>query len=369
LRKAARFLRTIRASRSALDWELHVALPHGVTSLFFSGCQTNDGLVIVGTKDALSVAAIPRQLLAAAEEAPTNLGQALLEIGARREAKVQAERTLKHQLAQLKQALAHGQSGPAESGAPRGKAGSKQVRLLEMAAHDLRNPISGVLAASQFLVEDAAGRLEEHHLALLRSIESSSRLMLRLLDDMVEIPAIDSKKLRMHFQPTDLRALVEQAVSVIRPMADHRRVPVEIKVDGGVPVMAADPVRMSEALHGLLASAVRWSRSGGRVEVMIGVRRDQAVVSVTNADPESSVEEMKRMLLPVDLGRLKGGLPEARTALTLASVKRTVEAHRGTIHVDTEADRGPTLTLTLPIGHARGGGVQVARRHRAHSGG
>jgi hypothetical protein len=44
--------------------------------------------------------------------------------------------------------------------------------------------------------------------------------------------------------------------------------------------------------------------------VLVGVRRDQAVVSVINEDPESSVEEMKRMLLPVDLARLKGGLPE-----------------------------------------------------------
>jgi signal transduction histidine kinase len=103
--------------------------------------------------------------------------------------------------------------------------------------------------------------------------------------------------------------------------------------------------------------------------VLVGVRRDQAVVSVTNEDPESSVEEMKRMLLPVDLARLKGGLPEARTALTLASVKPTVEAHRGAIHADTDADRGPTLTLSLPIAHPRGGSVQAARRHRAHGGG
>ena len=152
-------------------------------------------------------------------------------------------------------------------------------------------------------------------------------------------------------------------------MADQRRVHVEIKVEGAVPALPADPVRMSEALHGLLGSAVRWSRSGGRVDVLVGVKRDHAVVSVTNGDPESSVEEMKRLLLPVDLGRLKGGLSEARTVLTLASVKRTVEAHRGAIHADTDADRGPTLTLTLPIGHAREGGIPGQRRHRAHSGG
>ena len=71
--------------------------------------------------------------------------------------------------------------------------GSSPFRLLEVAAHDLRNPVSSVLAATQYLIEDAGRRLETYHVTLLRSIESSAALMLQLLRDMLEIADSQSK--------------------------------------------------------------------------------------------------------------------------------------------------------------------------------
>jgi signal transduction histidine kinase len=369
LRKATRFLRTIQASRSALDWELNVKLPYGVTSLFFSGCVTDGGLVIIGTKEALAASTFPGQLLAAAETTPLNVKQALTDLGVRRDAKASSQRTLSQRLSQLEQFLARSHSEAVEACLPTRKIGSKQIRILEMAAHDLRNPVSGVLAASQFLLEDAASRLEEHQIALLRSIGSSSRLMLRLLEDMLEIPSIDSTDMKMYFQVTDIRSLVEQSVSMIRPLAEPRRIRIEVSADTEVPTLPADPVRMSQALHDLLASAIRWSQSGGKVTVSVSARRDYAVVAIVNENPEVSADAVKHLLAPVDLRRLKGGLAEARMALTLASVKRTIDAHRGVIQSESDVDKGATITVMLPISRrARATGAQDAKRHQAHGG-
>jgi signal transduction histidine kinase len=369
LRKATRFLRTIQASRSALDWELNVKLPHGVTSLFFSGCVTDGGLVIIGTKEALAASALPERLLAAAETASANVKQALTDLSVRREARAASQRTLSQRLSELEQFLARSQSEAADAGLPARRLGSKQIRILEMAAHDLRNPISGVLAASQFLLEDAATRLEEHQIALLRSIGASSRLMLRLLEDMLEIPSIDSSGMKMYLQVTDIRSLVEQSVAMIRPLAEARYVRIEVSADAEVPTLAADPVRMSQALHDLLASAIRWSQSGGKVTVSVSARRDYAVVSILNENPESAAEAFKHLLAPVDLRRLKGGLAEARTALTLANVKRTIDAHRGVIQSDNDVDKGTTVTVMLPISRrAKPSAVQDPKRHQAHGG-
>jgi signal transduction histidine kinase len=369
LRKATRFLRTIHASRSALDWELNIKLPHGITSLFFSGCVIEGGLVIIGTKEALTASPLPDPLLAASETAPSNFKQAITDLSIRREARVSSQRILTQKLSQLEQFLARTQSEAADSSLPARKIGSKQIRILEMAAHDLRNPVSGVLAASQFLLEDAAPRLEEHQIALLRSIGASSRLMLRLLEDMLEIPSIDSSGMKMYFQVTDIRSLVEQSVAMIRPLAEPRRVRIEVSADAEVPTLAADPVRMSQALHDLLASAIRWSQFGGKVTVSVSARREYAVVSIVNENPESAAEAMKHLLAPVDLRRLKGGLAEARTALTLASVKRTIDAHRGVIQSDCGVDKEATVTVMLPISRrARPGAAQDPKRHQAHGG-
>src|SRR5258705_1139244 len=129
LRKASRFLRTIHASRSALDWELNVKLPHGVTSLFFSGCVTDGGLVIIGTKDALAASTFPAPLLAAAETTPSNVKQALTDLSVRRDARTSSQRTLSQRLSQLEQFLARSQSEAGEAALPTRKIGQ---RLLDI---------------------------------------------------------------------------------------------------------------------------------------------------------------------------------------------------------------------------------------------
>jgi signal transduction histidine kinase len=348
-RKAARFLRTVQGSHSALDWELSVKLQHAVPSFFFSGCLTDDGMVIVGTKDAISDVPISADLVAAAGESAGGLKQAFTEFGARRDAMVAKERSLNFRLSQLEQAMAHSQAEHGEAGLARRATGSKQIRVLEMAAHDLQNPISGVLAATQFLIEDAADRLDPRQVSLLHSIGSSSRTMLRVLDDMLEIPTIDAALPHMDFQPTDLRTLVEQSVSMVRPVAEQRRVQVELTAGDGIPPLSADPVRMSQVLQDLLAAAVKWSRPGGRVALTVTARWNHAVITIANDGPDSSAEAVKYLLGPHDLRRLKGGLAEARAALTLGRVKRIIEAHRGTTQAESSQDQGFALTLTLPI--------------------
>ena len=73
--------------------------------------------------------------------------------------------------------------------------------LLELAAHDLRNPLSGVLTATQLLIEEASPVLSPDQRLLLRSIESSTQFMLRLVEDMVELPQLKdgNRKLDRHF--------------------------------------------------------------------------------------------------------------------------------------------------------------------------
>jgi signal transduction histidine kinase len=366
-RKAARFLRTIHACHTALDWELNVRLPHGVLSFFFSGCLTDDGMFIVGTKDAISEVPLSPGSVSATGESASDVKHALADFGARRDAIVASEHSLTRRLSQLEHAMSHPDSEFGEARITRRATGSKQIRVLEMAAHDLQNPISGVLAASQFLIEDAADRLDPRQLSLLHSIGSSSRAMLRLLEDMLEIPAIDAAPPRMFFQPTDIRSLVEQSVSMIHAVAEQRRVHFELSASDAIPPLAADPVRMSQALQDLLASAVRWSRPGGHVALTVNTHGNHATIRIAHENPDSSVEAVKYLLGPADLRRLKGGLAEARTAVTLARLRRTIEAHHGTIQAETDLAQGSTVTLTLPIARrARPGGDQEPKRRTTH---
>ena len=87
-----------------------------------------------------------------------------------------------------------------------------------------RNPISGILAAGQYLLEDAGAVLDEQHLAMLQSIDSSSRTMLRLIDDLIELANLESGELRLEIRATEIHGLMDQAVAASQAVADRKRV-------------------------------------------------------------------------------------------------------------------------------------------------
>jgi signal transduction histidine kinase len=226
----------------------------------------------------------------------------------------------------------------------------KNLQLLQLAAHDLRNPVSGILAASQYLIEDGARAFEPHQLTVLRSIESSARSMLRLLEEMVEISSIGAGgAAQLNLRYTDLGALVEHVVSINRSLADGERVSLELKVDGEVPALITDPAKLTNALEGLLVNAIRSSRAGGLVEVVVGSQGKNITIRVREDGQNNSTGALRSLFHTPEPARPRRGLAAERAARALANAKHIVEAHHGAIRVETRADHRPEVLLMLPI--------------------
>src|SRR5262245_38390254 len=259
--KAARFLRAAARHRSALDWQMDLALPHGSVPLFFSGIATIRGILILGAREPLSSPARGSTRLTMITRSSTETGQA---------------------------------------------------SILEATAHDLRNPVSGILAASEFLIDDINAGLEEHHLNLLRSIQASSRFALGLIDDMLET-ALEAAGPANQVQFTNLVSLVNRSVSLNRPLADVRNIRLEVTVGGPVPPLHIDPRKMAQAVHTLLKNEIKCSRPGSRIGVSVDVNPGEATVTVRDQGPGISAADLRRLFDPFGSVRPKRGLLEART--------------------------------------------------------
>ncbi len=322
-RKATRFLQTVRATGSALDWELRVVMPEGATPLFFSGCVAGLGVVIVGAKEPLADATQAKTARYAGRSSSDAAGE-------------WKERALpKAREPKARRKATRPASLPNET--PRsGNETEPSLLWLEIAAHDLRNPVSGILAATQFLIEDASPILQAHHITLLRSIESSSQFMLRLLQDLSEIPALESSRLQFDFYLTDAGALVENAVLANRPLAASKRVNLELKVEKPAPTVFADEFKIGHALNTLLASVVRCSPADAKIEVRVSARKDRAVITFRGENPGRLGHDLKT-LFHSHGKRAKSGMSEERATLTLRIAKRIVAGHRGTIQLDEDA--------------------------------
>jgi K+-sensing histidine kinase KdpD len=214
-----------------------------------------------------------------------------------------------------------------------------QTGLIKMLAHDLRNPISGILAASQCLLEDASPVLDSQQMSLLRSIESSTDLLLELIEDMLEVALAGKSKLNL--RPADLSRLVDQIAAVQQPIADAKKIRLQMRRDDIVPPIDLDPRKMTHALNALLKDVVRSSPPEAEIEIDITARQKDVVISIRHLSfshrapgPNSAGDSFRR-------GKDKP------SSLTLSAVRAIVEGHGGAMRVAKDA-RQPAFMVLLP---------------------
>ena len=225
------------------------------------------------------------------------------------------------------------------------------IQLLEVTAHDLRNPISGILAAGQYLLEDANSVLDDHHLALLQSIDSSSRSMLRLIEDALELCGIESGHLRLEIETTDLQPVMNRALLLSNMVADLKQIRMEVEHRGGtsLPPICVDPVRILHALDSLLLTSIKLARPGSRISIGAGSRGNRLTVCVRSEGFGISPVALRSLFNPFRRGRNNRPGVEGGIALSLAKVGRIIEAHGGAVRVEGRQGSELLIKLALPL--------------------
>jgi len=224
------------------------------------------------------------------------------------------------------------------------------IQLLEVAVHDLRNPISGILAASQYLLDDAVSVLDDHHVALLHSIDSSGRSMLRLIEDILEICNLQSGKMRLDFSTANLQPLINRAMLLSQPVAERKKVQIELEAGAKatIPPVEIDAGRIVHALESLLGSLVKLTRPGSTIEIAAGARLDRVIVGMRSDGFAVSALVLRSLFNPFRSRANRSGV-DGGTALALATVKQIIGAHGGVVRVESGHGSALTVKLALPL--------------------
>jgi CheY-like chemotaxis protein len=188
-------------------------------------------------------------------------------------------------------------------------------------------------------------------------IERNARAQSTIIQDLLDMSAIISGKVRLQMQPVDLAAAVRAALDTSRPTAETKQVALEAHVDSlAKPSIVADPHRLQQMLWNLLTNAIKFTPSGGRVRVSVDQDDTHARIRVADTG-----EGIPRDFLPFLFDRFRqadasttrrhGGL-----GLGLSIVKHLTELHGGGIRAESEGEgRGATFTITLPLAAAARG--------------
>jgi signal transduction histidine kinase len=250
--------------------------------------------------------------------------------------------------------LATAQRELAKKNAELARLNEQKNQFLGIAAHDLRNPLEVILTYSGFVLEDAAAALAPEQVEMIHTIQSSSRFMLELVENLLDISRIEAGRLDLDLARVDLVALVERNVALNRVLSERRGIELCLEVLGELPRMVLDATKIEQVLNNLLGNACKFSPPQSTVTVRLGRReengRPQALLSVCDQGPGIAADQLERLFRPFERTRVPGAAQEKGAGLGLAIVKRIVEGHGGSIWVESTPGQGAAFFLALPLG-------------------
>lgn len=212
--------------------------------------------------------------------------------------------------------------------------------MMAVVSHDLRSPLQSIATATSLLQLDGspARRLEA-----LETIELATSQMDRLLADLLDISRIEAGQLTIEAEAADVGSLLREAEALFRPLASDKAVRFGCIVGDRLPSMRVDRGRMLQVLSNLLGNAIKFAHRGGRIELSAKLIDGKLRVAVT--DDGIGIEEDD---LPRVFDRFwRGAHGYGGTGLGLALAKGIVEAHGGTLSVDSRAGEGSTFAFEL----------------------
>jgi len=221
-------------------------------------------------------------------------------------------------------------------------------RFMGIAAHDLRNHLTSIRGLSEILLSEASGPLTEEQREYLAVVHSASSGMLTLVNNLLDVSVIESGKLDLEKSGGSLKSLIEERIRIHKVLAKEKNISfVEALTDNGRQYF--DPSKIAQVIDNLLSNAIKFSPRDCRIYVELSRQGNVSRVSVRDEGPGIPIDDQK--IVFGEFHRLKakptGG--EKSTGLGLAIAKKIVEAHGGTLEVESQVGAGATLSFTLPI--------------------
>jgi signal transduction histidine kinase len=225
-------------------------------------------------------------------------------------------------------------------------------QFLSHVSHELRTPLTCIHQYVTILLDGLAGPLAPEQNDHLKTVLKSVNQLHAMIRDLLEATRAESGKIRVEPRCLAISDLVQQAVTMMRPIAGERQVGLEIGLDHRIPLVYADPDRILEVLINLIDNAVKFTPPEGSVIVracMVEADEDTVYVSVT--DTGRGINSEAKALIFERLYQDPDSVDNHRSGLGLGLFicKELVRLHGGKIWVASELGQGSTFTFTLPV--------------------
>ncbi|HEY9711998.1 MAG TPA: ATP-binding protein [Chroococcales cyanobacterium] len=221
-----------------------------------------------------------------------------------------------------------------------------KAQFTSMVSHDLRTPLSSILSFLDLLHAGAHGTLSQESLRSVALVQRSTRRLIRLVNDLLDLDRLESGGLPLEMREVDIKDIVDEALSSTRDLASAAGV----KIDDSYvrpQKVKADPARITQVLVNLLSNSIKFSPTGANVTI-VSSRRD-GFVNLSVIDTGRGIPDHLKAVLFDRFKQIEVNDARSGSGLGLAICKTIVEQHGGKMGVDSRVGLGSCFWFKLPV--------------------
>lgn len=230
------------------------------------------------------------------------------------------------------------------------RANYAKSQFLAKMSHELRTPLNAIIGFSDIISEQMMGPVgSDRYVSYADDIRGSGRHLLSLINDLLDLSRIESGEVELELRPLDIGEIMDESASIVAPLANERRISVNVASETGGLRALADRRSLKQILLNLLSNAVKFNRDGGWIEVKAAEADGFCKIEIIDSGIGIRQEDMHSLFTPFGQVGNQMIAEHAGTGLGLPIVKSLIELHGGTVKVRSRPNEGTTVTVELPI--------------------
>ncbi|MCJ8323241.1 MAG: ATP-binding protein [Hyphomicrobiales bacterium] len=222
--------------------------------------------------------------------------------------------------------------------------------FLARISHELRTPLNAIIGFSDVMSNEKFGPLENNrYKGYAHDINESGAHLLSLINDLLDLSKVEAGKVELNFKALDLEPLIIQAVALMQPMADKKRIIIRTSISSTLPQIVADTRSIRQILLNLLSNSIKYSNSGSQVILSALLNEDgEVIIRVRDTGIGMNENQLKTAMEPFKTLDMANMAENQSTGLGLPLAKALAEANRAEFTIESAVSAGTLVQISFP---------------------
>ena len=221
--------------------------------------------------------------------------------------------------------------------------------FVAVVSHEVRTPLTSIKGSLEILTDPRYFEVGKSQGELLEISRANVERLEQLINDILDFSKLESGRLSTRFEEIRPEILLDNAVRTMQSLASRSQIKIELEIEGSLPVIWADELRLTQVVSNLLANGIKFSPAGSRILVRGAEEGDGVTIDVVDSGIGIALEDLPKLFLKFQQLDSSNTRKAGGTGLGLVISKGIIEEHGGRIWVESEKGKGSTFSFWIPL--------------------